>query len=212
MSRYETVSPDGRWAAFVKDCNLFLRDLSTGAIVQLTRDGEKHWDYATPLPDLRDMVQQGTENVQQRADVVWSLDSSKLVTYRLDSRNARLDKTWWNEMYQGYPVGKDYVEQSNDTLAGRLQGHLLLVHGDVDNNVNPVETMRFVDALIKANKNFDMLFVPNMFHGEGGNVYLIRRRWDYFVKHLLDVEPPANFQIKAPPPNAFNFGRRRRAN
>jgi dipeptidyl-peptidase 4 len=109
--------------------------------------------------------------------------------------DARLDKAWWNELYQGYPVGEDYNAQSNVTMAGRLAGHLLLVHGDVDDNVHPVETMRFADALMKANKNFDMLFVPNMYHGEGGNPYLVRRRWDYFVKYLLGVEPPPNFEI-----------------
>lgn len=109
--------------------------------------------------------------------------------------DARLDKAWWNELYQGYPIGKDYKEQSNVTLASQLQGRLLLIHGDVDHNVHPVGTMRFADALIKANKNFDMLLVPNMYHGEGGNPYLIRRRWDYFVEHLLGVEPPKDFQI-----------------
>ncbi|HMD97674.1 MAG TPA: DPP IV N-terminal domain-containing protein [Terriglobia bacterium] len=110
--------------------------------------------------------------------------------------DPRLDKAWWNELYQGYPMGEDYVAQSNVTLADRLTGHLLLVHGDVDDNVNPVETMRFADALIKANKNFDMLLVPNMFHGEGRNTYAMRRRWDYFVQHLLGVAPPADFAIK----------------
>ena len=115
--------------------------------------------------------------------------------------DARLDKAWWNELYQGYPVGKDYVEQSNVTLADKLKGHLLLVHGDVDNNVNPVETMRFVDALIKANKNFDMLLVPNMYHGEGRNLYLVRRRWDYLVEHLLGTVPPEDFEIKEAAPN-----------
>ncbi|HYA63639.1 MAG TPA: DPP IV N-terminal domain-containing protein [Candidatus Sulfotelmatobacter sp.] len=112
--------------------------------------------------------------------------------------DARLDKAWWNELYQGYPVQDDYVAQSNATMAGRLQGHLLLEHGDIDDNVHPVETMRFVDALMKANKNFDMLFVPNMFHGESGEhaQYLVRRRWDYFVQNLLGVTPPSNFEIK----------------
>ncbi|HEV2233928.1 MAG TPA: DPP IV N-terminal domain-containing protein [Terriglobia bacterium] len=110
--------------------------------------------------------------------------------------DARLDKAWWNELYQGYPMGEDYKAQSNVTLAGKLKGHLLLVHGDVDDNVNPVETMRLVDALIKANRNFDMLLVPNMFHGEGRNPYLMRRRWDYFVEHLLGVTPPGSFEIK----------------
>jgi len=109
--------------------------------------------------------------------------------------DARLDKAWWNELYQGYPVDKDYVEQSNVTMAGRLEGRLLIEHGDVDDNVHPVGTMRFVDALIKANKSFDMLFVPNMAHGEKSH-YLARRRWDYFVEHLLGVEPPKNFEVK----------------
>ena len=113
--------------------------------------------------------------------------------------DARLDKAWWNELYQGYPVGDDYQQQANGSLAGRLQGHLLLVHGDVDENVNPVETLRFADALMKANKDFDMLFVPNMFHGEGRNVYLMRRRWDYLVRYLLGVTPPAGFEIKITP-------------
>jgi fermentation-respiration switch protein FrsA (DUF1100 family) len=99
-------------------------------------------------------------------------------------------------LYQGYPVEDDYAAQSNVTMADRLEGHLLLEHGDVDDNVHPVETLRFVDALIKANKNFDMLFVPNMYHGEGGNPYLVRRRWDYFVQYLLGVTPPSNFAIK----------------
>jgi dipeptidyl-peptidase-4 len=109
--------------------------------------------------------------------------------------DARLDKAWWNELYQGYPVGPDYAEQSNVTMADRLKGQLLIEHGDIDDNVHVVETMRFADALIKANKNFDMLVVPNMYHGEGGNPYLIRRRWDYFVRNLLGVSPPADFAV-----------------
>jgi dipeptidyl aminopeptidase/acylaminoacyl peptidase len=129
-------------------------------------------------------------------------------------QDARLDKAWWNEAYQGYPVGDDYVAQSNVTMADRLQGHLLLEHGDIDDNVHPVGTMRFVDALMKANKNFDMLLVPNMYHGESGDhaLYLVRRRWDYFVEHLLGVTPPANFEIKEDqePPRARNPRRRRR--
>jgi len=117
--------------------------------------------------------------------------------------DARLDKAWWNELYQGYPVGPDYAEQSNVTMADRLKGHLLIEHGDVDDNVHVVETMRLTDALIKANKNFDQLIVPNMYHGEGGNPYLIRRRWDYFVQYLLGLAPPPDFAIheerEAPP-------------
>ena len=126
--------------------------------------------------------------------------------------DARLDKAWWNELYQGYPVEDDYVAQSNVTMANRLQGHLLIEHGDIDDNVHPVETMRFVDALMKANKNFDMLFVPNMYHGESGEhaLYMARRRWDYFVQYLLGVTPPANFEIKEDRELRGTRGRRRR--
>jgi dipeptidyl aminopeptidase/acylaminoacyl peptidase len=111
--------------------------------------------------------------------------------------DARLDKAWWNELYQGYPVQDDYIAQSNVTMAERLQGHLLIEHGDIDDNVHPVETMRFADALMSANKNFDMLFVPNMYHGESGPhaAYLVRRRWDYFVQYLLGVQPPKDFLL-----------------
>ena len=116
--------------------------------------------------------------------------------------DARLDKAWWNELYQGYPVGPDYAEQSNVTMASRLKGHLLIEHGDIDDNVHVVETMRFTDALIRANKNFDQLIVPNMYHGEGGNPYLIRRRWDYFVHYLLGVNPPPDFAIHEERENA----------
>jgi dipeptidyl-peptidase-4 len=119
--------------------------------------------------------------------------------------DPRLDKAWWNEVYQGYPVGADYEEQSNVTLASHLQGHLLLEHGDIDDNVHPVETMRLADALMSANKSFDMLIVPNMYHGESGvhAAYLARRRWDYFVQYLLGVTPPTNFELKDEPLPAF---------
>ncbi|HEV2618240.1 MAG TPA: DPP IV N-terminal domain-containing protein [Candidatus Acidoferrales bacterium] len=125
-------------------------------------------------------------------------DFYKVCVSTSGDHDPRLDKAWWNEQYQGYPVGKDYEEQSNTTMADQLKGHLLLIHGDIDNNVNPVETMRLVDALMTANKNFDMLYVPNMFHGDSGPhaLYVSRRRWDYFVQHLLGVTPPTDFQIR----------------
>jgi dipeptidyl-peptidase-4 len=126
--------------------------------------------------------------------------------------DARLDKAWWNELYQGYPVQDDYAAQSNISMADHLKGHLLIEHGDIDDNVHPVETMRFVDALMKANKSFDMLLVPNMFHGESGDhaLYVVRRRWDYFVQYLLGVTPPNNFEIKEDRPPRPNPRRRRR--
>lgn len=124
--------------------------------------------------------------------------------------DPRLDKAWWNELYQGWPVGKDYQEQANEALVNQMQGHLLLMHGDIDDNVHPVETMRLVDALMTANKSFDMLFVPNMFHGESGPHahYLLRRQWDYFVNYLLGVTPPPNFDLRDAPLPPFRPRRR----
>src|SRR5262249_30911368 len=84
----ENVSPDGNWSAFVTSYNLYVRNLSTGTVAQLTTEGEKSWDYATPLPSSDLLVREGSEDAKGSAAVFWSPDSSKLVTYRLDSRNA----------------------------------------------------------------------------------------------------------------------------
>lgn len=115
--------------------------------------------------------------------------------------DARLDKAGWNELFQGYPVASDYAAQANDALASQLKGHLLLIHGDLDGNVHPAETMRLADALMRANKSFDMLLVPNMGHGDSGphKRYVTLRRWNYLVQHLLQVEPPRDFQLRTAP-------------
>lgn len=124
-------------------------------------------------------------------------DFYKVCVSTSGDHDPRLDKAGWNELFQGYPVGKDYEAQSNEALVDQLNGHLLLIHGDIDGNVNPVETMRLVDALMTANKPFDMLLVPNMSHGDSGPHanYVMRRRWDYFVRYLLGVTPPSEFVI-----------------
>jgi dipeptidyl aminopeptidase/acylaminoacyl peptidase len=101
----------------------------------------------------------------------------------------RMDKASWNEQWMGYPVGPQYAECSNIENAGRLQGHLMLIVGEMDDNVPPETTYRFVDALIKAGKDFDLLVVPNGGHGAGGS-YGQRRLQDFFLRHLQGVEPP----------------------
>lgn len=106
----------------------------------------------------------------------------------------RSDKVWWNELWMDYPVGDHYRQQANPTLAANLRGKLLLVHGDLDDNVHPAATLQLVDALVKANKDFDLLILPNRNHGLG-NGYFVRRRWDYFVRHLLGVEPPREYPL-----------------
>jgi len=101
----------------------------------------------------------------------------------------RMDKIWWNEQWMGYPIGKHYEEQSNATLAKHLKGKLLLTVGELDKNVDPASTMQVVNALIKADKDFDLLVVPGAGHGIGESPYADRRRKDFFVRHLLGVEP-----------------------
>jgi dipeptidyl aminopeptidase/acylaminoacyl peptidase len=101
----------------------------------------------------------------------------------------RMDKIWWNELYMGWPVGSHYEECSNAVQAHRLQGKLLLIVGELDRNVDPASTMQVVSALVKADKDFDLLVLPGTGHGAAETVYGNRRRMDYFVRHLLGVEP-----------------------
>jgi dipeptidyl aminopeptidase/acylaminoacyl peptidase len=101
----------------------------------------------------------------------------------------RMDKASWNEQWMGYPVGPQYSECSNIDNARKLQGHLFLVVGEMDSNVPPESTMRYVDALVRERKDFDLLIVPNGGHGAGGEYYQRRMR-DFFVRHLQGVEPP----------------------
>ncbi|WP_069657959.1 S9 family peptidase [Arcticibacter eurypsychrophilus] len=101
----------------------------------------------------------------------------------------RVDKQWWNEQWMGFPIGPHYEQQSNVTNARKLKGKLLLIVGEADTNVPPESTYRVADALIKANKNFELLTVPGMGHSDGGP-YGRRKLRDFFVKSLLQVDPP----------------------
>lgn len=107
----------------------------------------------------------------------------------------RMDKMWWNEQWMGYPIGPNYAECSNVTNAWRLQGKLMLILGEMDDNVDPSSTLQLVNALIKANKDFEFVMVPGMGHSSGGE-YGERKRRDFFVKHLLNVAPPAWNEVK----------------
>jgi len=110
----------------------------------------------------------------------------------------------WGERYQGLLERKadgttNYDDQANQSIAKNLKGHLLLAHGTMDDNVPPNNTLLVVDALIKANKDFDLLMLPNQRHGYGNAAnYMTRRRWDYFVRYLLPAEPPLNYEMHPP--------------
>lgn len=109
----------------------------------------------------------------------------------------------WGERYQGLetrgPNGSSYDDQANQNIAKNLKGKLLLAHGTTDNNVPPYNTFLVVDALIKANKDFDLLLLPNQLHGYGAeSSYMMRRRWDYFVRNLRGAEPPKEYELRPP--------------
>ena len=101
----------------------------------------------------------------------------------------RMDKLWWNEQWMGWPLGPEYAASSNVDNAARLKGQLLLIVGEMDTNVDPASTMQVVNALIKANKVFDLLVIPGAGHGMGG-AYGERKMFDFFVRTLLGATPP----------------------
>ncbi|MCW5961118.1 MAG: DPP IV N-terminal domain-containing protein [Pyrinomonadaceae bacterium] len=118
-----------------------------------------------------------------------------------DNRNYEDD---WGERYIGLEVKEgnksNYEDQANQVHAKNLKGKLLIAHGGMDDNVPPYNSYLVVDALIKANKDFDLLIFPNARHGYGSDsLYMMRKRWDYFVEHLLGVKPPKEYKITITP-------------
>ncbi len=118
------------------------------------------------------------------AAVLFHPEFYKVAVAGCGCHDNRMDKASWNEQWMGYPVGDHYSECSNIDNAHRLNGKLLLIVGELDDNVPPESTLRYADALIRANKDFDLLVVPNAGHGIGG-AYGDRRMRDFFVRHLL---------------------------
>lgn len=131
-------------------------------------------------------------------------DFFKVGVSQAGNHDNRVYEDDWAEKWQGLleknPDGStNYDNQANQLVAHNLKGKLLLAHGSMDANVPFYSTLLVADALIKANKDFDLIIFPNRGHGFGNEPYMVRRRWDYFVKHLMGVEPPAGFQLKGPP-------------
>ncbi|MEG0899095.1 MAG: DPP IV N-terminal domain-containing protein [Oscillospiraceae bacterium] len=112
------------------------------------------------------------------------------------NHDERLYNACWVERYNGEYEKSVYDEQDNAELVENLQGKLLIAHGDLDDNVHISNSMRVIDQLIKHNKDFEMLIVPNEFHNLSAHSdYAIRKRWDHFVKYLLNVQPPKEYKI-----------------
>ena len=117
----------------------------------------------------------------------------------------RMDKIWWNEQWMGWPIGAQYDSSSNVVNAAKLQGKLLLLVGELDENVDPSSTLQVANALIKANKSFDFFIFPGGDHAAGRRgvlqPYGDGKQWDFFVHHLIGAEPPnRNGLASAPKP------------
>jgi dipeptidyl aminopeptidase/acylaminoacyl peptidase len=106
------------------------------------------------------------------------------------NHDNRLYGSYWGEKYEGMPEGDNYLEQVTGLKAANLSGHLLLVTGDLDDNVHPSMSLQLANALVDANRTFDMLVLPNRNHHFNYDPYFIRRQFDYFVLHLQDATPP----------------------
>jgi len=121
-------------------------------------------------------------------------DFYKVAVSYAGCHDNRMDKIWWNEQWMGWPIGPQYAASSNVEHAAKLQGKLLLIVGELDTNVDPSSTLQVVSALLKANRNFDYLMIPGAEHnaGRGGEYadYGERKRFDFFVRHLMDQNPP----------------------
>ena len=136
-------------------------------------------------------------------------DFFKVGVSQAGNHDNRVYEDDWGEKWQGLLTrnadgATNYDNQANQNFARNLKGKLLLAHGTMDTNVPFYSTLLVVDALIEANKDFDLILLPNRSHGFGNEPYMVRRRWDYFVRHLLGVEPPAGYEIKPPSPSGRN--------
>ena len=120
------------------------------------------------------------------AAVLFQGDFYKVAAADSGCHDNRMDKIWWNEQWMGWPVDKSYEEASNVVNAHKLQGKLLLIVGDMDDNVDPASTLQFVNALNKADRDYEFLFIPGGRHGCGGNTDIGKKRVaEFFRRHLI---------------------------
>lgn len=123
------------------------------------------------------------------AALLFHNDFYKVAVALCGCHDNRMDKVWWNEQWMGFPLDESYSASSNVDNAHLLKGKLLLINGELDDNVDPASTLQVVDALMKANKNFDQLYLPGRTHSLG-SPFEIHKMYDYFVEHLLGQPVP----------------------
>ncbi len=129
----------------------------------------------------------------------------KVVVTNSGCHDNRMDKIWWNEQWMGWPLGPQYAASSNVDNAAKLQGRALIIIGEMDTNVDPASSLQVVDALVKAHKHFDMLYIPGQNHGVA-SLASQHYRDDYFVHYLLGVEPPDWNRVSLPLPPTDTAG------
>ncbi len=144
-----------------------------------------------PQIDIEKVGIYGTSAGGQNAAgaVLFHPEFYKVAVASCGCHDNRMDKIWWNEQWMGYPIGPEYAACSNVDNAHLLEGKLMLIVGEVDDNVDPASTYQMVNALIKANKDHEFIMVPGLGHSAGGR-YGEQKRRDFFVRHLLGEEPP----------------------
>lgn len=123
------------------------------------------------------------------AALLFHNDFYKVAVALCGCHDNRMDKIWWNEQWMGYPIDKSYSESSNVDNAWRLKGKLLLINGELDDNVDPASTLQVVSELMKANKNFEQLYLPGKTHSLGGP-FELHKMHDFFVENLMGCEAP----------------------
>ena len=129
------------------------------------------------------------------AAVLFHGDFYKAAYAACGCHDNRMDKVWWNEQWMSWPIDSSYVECSNVENAYRLERPLMLLVGEQDDNVDPASTMQVVDALIKAKKDFELVVIPGAHHTMGED-FGEHKRYDFFVKNLLNVNPPKWQELK----------------
>lgn len=129
------------------------------------------------------------------AAVLFHPDLYKAAYASCGCHDNRMDKIWWNEQWMSYPIDSSYIECSNVENAWRLTRPLMLVVGELDDNVDPASTMQVADALIKANKDFELVVLPGTSHTMGGT-YGEHKRFDFFVKNIMGITPPRWDEVK----------------
>ncbi|TIX86139.1 MAG: hypothetical protein E5V24_16405, partial [Mesorhizobium sp.] len=196
FDRFE-LSEDGRRLDFQIEDTRWSCDLASYDCTSTTFDARKgdprelSHRYTPPWYDISNIGIFGASAGGQSAvsALLFHPDFYKVAVAKNGCYDNRIDKTWWNELWMGWPVGIEYSQSSAVDNAHRLQGKLMIAVGEMDDNVDPFCSFQLADRLIKAGKDFDMVYVPGANHHTLGT-YTERKLLDFFVRNILGQTPP----------------------